>query len=108
MVFLVTRINPSRQITTGFQWLILKNKDSSAGMSWYFSDNAHSFKSFSFSSMHNGNDGSSLMLTELDWNLAEDWWISFAGSYSIGRRKRGKSEFGAASDLFSLSLRHYR
>ncbi len=27
--------------------------------------------------------------------------------YSIGKRKRGKSEFGAASDLFSLSLRHY-
>ena len=56
--------------------------------------------------MHNGNDGSSLMLPELDWNLAEDWWINFAGSYSIGRRKRGKSEFGDASDLFSLSLRH--
>ncbi len=64
--------------------------------------------SFSFSSMHNGNDGSSLILPELDWNLAEDWWINFAGSYSIGKRKRGKSEFGAASDLFSLSLRHYR
>jgi len=58
--------------------------------------------------MHNGNDGSSLILPELDWNLAEDWWINFAGSYSFGRRKRGKSEFGAASDLFSLSLRHYR
>ena len=40
--------------------------------------------------MHNGNDGSSLKLPELDWNLAEDWWINFAGSYSIGRRKRGR------------------
>ncbi len=58
--------------------------------------------------MHNGNDGFSLILPELDWNLAEDWWINFAASYSIGRRKREKSKFGAASDLFSLSLRHYR
>ncbi|MEC8342910.1 MAG: hypothetical protein VXZ71_08605, partial [SAR324 cluster bacterium] len=71
-------------------------------------DTAHSFKSFGFPSMQKGNDGSSLMLPELDWNLAEDWWINFAGSYSIGRSKRGKSEFGDASDLFSLSLRHYR
>jgi len=58
--------------------------------------------------MHNGNDGSSLILSELDWNMKEDWWINFAGSYSIGKRKRRKSEFDGASDLFSLSLRHYR
>ena len=108
MVFLVTRINASRQITTEFQWLILKTKTHLQGCLGIFNDIAHSFKSFSFSSMHNGNDGSSLMLPELDWNLAEDWWINFAGSYSFGRRKQVKSEFGAASDLFSLSLRHYR
>jgi len=108
VVFPVTRINPSRQITIEFLWLILKTKTHLQGCLDFFNDIAHSFKSFSFSSMHNGNDGSSLILSELDWNLAEDWWINFAGSFSIGKRKRGKSEFGAASDLFSLSLWHYR
>jgi len=58
--------------------------------------------------MHNGNDGSSVMLPELDWSLAEEWWINFAGSYSIGRRIPGKSEFDAASDSFSLLLMYYR
>ena len=64
--------------------------------------------SFSFSSMHNGNDGSSLILPELDWNVAEDWWLNGGGSLSGGAPETGKSEFGSLPDQFTLSLRHYR
>ena len=32
--------------------------------------------------LHNENDGSSLFLLELDWNLAEDLWLNGSGSFS--------------------------
>ena len=49
-----------------------------------------------------------LILPELDWNVAEDWWLNGGGSLSGGAPEAGKSEFGSLPDQFTLSLRHYR
>ena len=63
--------------------------------------------SFSFASMQNRNDGSTLVLPELEWNLAEELWLKGTGSFSSGASVVGKSEFGPAADWFRFTLKYY-
>jgi hypothetical protein len=63
--------------------------------------------SFSFASMQNRNDKSTLVLPELEWNLAEELWLKGTGTFSSGASEVEKSEFGPAADWFSFTLKFY-